>query len=48
MNVFVCVLQDVVTAIENTPTGPQDRPKKAVTVKDCGPLPLEAPYNLDI
>ena len=41
-------IQDVVKAIENTPTGAQDRPKTPVTIKDCGTLPLDEPYNLDI
>ena len=39
---------DVVTAIENLPTGAQDRPKSPVAIKACGTLPLEEPYNLDI
>ncbi|EFN57774.1 hypothetical protein CHLNCDRAFT_143107 [Chlorella variabilis] len=29
---------DVVEAIEATPTGPMDKPRSAVTIKDCGEL----------
>lgn len=33
--------QDVVTEVENTPTGPSDRPKKDVTITECGRLDRE-------
>lgn len=29
---------DVVTTVENGPTGMMDRPKKPVTIADCGEL----------
>ncbi|KAF8981557.1 Peptidyl-prolyl cis-trans isomerase B [Entomortierella lignicola] len=32
---------DVVTAIENTPTNPGDRPKSAVTIASSGEIPME-------
>ena len=47
LSLFLSSPQDVVTTIENTPTGPQDRPKTAVTIKDCGTLPLDKPFNIE-
>ena len=44
---FVCCvhltvfLQDVVTNISSVRTKSTDRPKKKVTIKDCGTLPVE-------
>ncbi|KAF8514235.1 cyclophilin-like domain-containing protein [Hysterangium stoloniferum] len=32
---------DIVTAIENTPTGPGDKPKEAVIIADCGELEID-------
>ncbi|KAG0300100.1 Peptidyl-prolyl cis-trans isomerase B [Dissophora globulifera] len=42
--VFGTVMEgmDIITAIENTPTGPNDRPKSAVTIAASGELEMEA------
>ena len=48
LSLSLSLSQDVVKAIENTPTGPQDRPKTPVVIKDCGTLPLDKPYNIEI
>lgn len=45
--VFGVVLSgmDFVRQIENTPTGPNDRPTKEVLIADCGELAVEEPFN---
>ncbi|KAJ3070073.1 hypothetical protein HK102_006765, partial [Quaeritorhiza haematococci] len=34
---------DIITAIENTPTNPGDRPKTPVVIAKSGELPVEEP-----
>ena len=37
---------DVVRKIEQTKTGPMDRPEKDVVISDCGTLPLDEPFTV--
>ncbi|XP_003384824.1 PREDICTED: peptidyl-prolyl cis-trans isomerase B-like [Amphimedon queenslandica] len=37
---------DVVTQVENTETGSNDKPVKDVTIEDCGEIEIE-PFNID-
>ncbi|KAI8085064.1 peptidyl-prolyl cis-trans isomerase B1 [Halteromyces radiatus] len=48
--VFGIVLEgmDVVTKIENTPTGFRDKPKVAVTIADSGELPVEQVEHVEL
>ncbi|KAL1245570.1 Peptidyl-prolyl cis-trans isomerase [Trichinella spiralis] len=46
--VFGKVLEgmDVVRKIENTKTGPSDRPVEDVIIADCGELPVDEPFSV--
>ncbi|BHF66123.1 hypothetical protein SprV_0200913700 [Sparganum proliferum] len=48
--VFGKVLEgmDVVKAVGSTETNPNDRPKKDVTITDCGSLPVENEFNIEL
>ena len=34
--------------VEQTDTGANDRPTKDVAIKDCGVIPVEEPFAVDI
>ena len=37
----------VVREVENNPTGAQDRPKKEVTIADCGEIEVAEPFSVE-